>query len=132
MHGQMKLKFANAQQAKYIHKFHALKKKLLKTTAAIWFNKTCRNLQLNPIYISIGINRNNKRDRNTLRAATLFRIKQEIKFLHFKKTRLNAQLYNPHLQCASKWSRIWPFILDITDHNLQDEIDMLYAKVKKN
>jgi hypothetical protein len=42
MHGTMNVKFADAKQATDIYGYKNLKLKLLKTTAAIWFNKMCR------------------------------------------------------------------------------------------
>jgi len=84
MHGHRHLKLANAQQAREIFQFKTNRQLLHKTTAAIWFNKTCRAKQLTPTYISIKINGNNRRDRNTIRATTYFRLTQEIKFLHTK------------------------------------------------
>jgi hypothetical protein len=38
----MNLKFINAKQAKEVYEYKNIKQKLHKTTAAIWFNKTCR------------------------------------------------------------------------------------------
>jgi len=47
MHGSMNIKFINAKQAKEVHAYKNIKRKLYKTNAAIWFNKTCRdNTQL--------------------------------------------------------------------------------------
>jgi hypothetical protein len=42
MHGNMNLKFSSAKQAKEVYEYKNIKQKLHKTTAAIWFNKTCR------------------------------------------------------------------------------------------
>jgi hypothetical protein len=58
-------KYIIAQQAKVIHSFTNIKKKLLKTNAAIWFNKLCRNYQVTPKYINIKVNGNNKQSQNT-------------------------------------------------------------------
>jgi hypothetical protein len=44
---------------------------------------------------------------------------------------MNQQLYNMNLQCASKWPRTWPLILDTIDLNLQNETDELYVKLNK-
>ena len=38
-----------------IHEYKSLKRRLYKTTAAIWYNKTCREKHLTPKYISIKI-----------------------------------------------------------------------------
>jgi hypothetical protein len=130
MHGHMNLKFASAKQAKEIFDFKNLKRRLHKTTAAIWFNKSCRSKQLTPTYLSIKINGNTHQDKNTLRAATHFRLNQEIKFLHIKKTKLNEQLYYKHLECAALWPNCWHSILSIID-NLQREMDSHYERLNK-
>jgi hypothetical protein len=41
--GTMNLKFISAKQAKEVYEYKNIKQKLHKTTAAIWFNKTCRD-----------------------------------------------------------------------------------------
>ena len=53
MHGSMNIKFINAKEATEIHAYKNTKRKLYKTNAAIWFNKTCRDKQLTPNYINI-------------------------------------------------------------------------------
>jgi hypothetical protein len=53
MHRTMNLKFANAKQAKETYEYRNIKQKLHKTTAAIWFNKTCRERGIKPNYINI-------------------------------------------------------------------------------
>jgi len=54
MHGET-LKFVNAQQAKPYNIYKNTKLKLLKTNSAIWLNKICRDRQLQPRYINIGV-----------------------------------------------------------------------------
>jgi hypothetical protein len=51
MHGTT-IKIINAQQAKLCTNYKNTKLKLLKTNAAIWFNKLCRITQLKPNYIN--------------------------------------------------------------------------------
>jgi hypothetical protein len=51
MHGHTKIKFLNAKQAKGIYLYKNIKRKLHKTNAAVWYNKTCRGKQLTPNYI---------------------------------------------------------------------------------
>lgn len=55
MQGPQNMKFINAQQAKQIYRYKKIKEKLYKTNAAIWYNKSCKNKQLTPNYISINI-----------------------------------------------------------------------------
>ena len=80
MHGTA-IKVINAQQAKLHNTFKNTKLKLLKTNAAIWFNKMCKAKQLTPKYFDIKINGNSIQARNTRLAATSYRINQELKFL---------------------------------------------------
>jgi len=56
MHGNLNIKFIVAKQAKEIYKYKTTKRKMCRTNAAIWFNKTCRHKQLTPTYINISIN----------------------------------------------------------------------------
>jgi len=64
---------------------------LIRTIAAIWYNKTCRHKHLTPTYVNIRIKGKNPQNQKTLRTANQYRIKQEIKFLYIKKTKLNEQ-----------------------------------------
>jgi len=48
MHGVNNVKVINAQQARIIHHYKKTKKMLLKTNAAIRFNKLCRMNDLTP------------------------------------------------------------------------------------
>ena len=119
MHGSMNNKFVNAKQATEIHAYKNAKRKLYKTNAAIWFNKTCRDKQLSPNYINIKINGNNRQCNNTIRTAVRYRINQEIKFLYIKKQKLNEQLYKHDLKCAATWHNSWLFIQNHIDGNLK-------------
>ena len=49
------IKIIEAQQAKLCNAYKNTKLKLLKSNAAIWFNKMCRIKRLKPNYISIKI-----------------------------------------------------------------------------
>ena len=53
-------------------------------------------------------------------------INQEIKFLYTKKQKLNEQLYNLHLKCATTWQNYWHIIQSTIDSKLQQEIEMHY------
>jgi hypothetical protein len=53
MHGSINIKFINVKKAIDIHAYKNTKRKLYKTNAAIWFNKTCRNKELTPNYTRV-------------------------------------------------------------------------------
>jgi hypothetical protein len=69
MHGLMNIKFINAKQAKETYQYRNIKRKLYKTNAAIWYNKTCGEKQFTPNYMHIRINGKNLQCQKTLRAA---------------------------------------------------------------
>jgi hypothetical protein len=56
MHGITHVKIINAKQATTYNRYKNTKEKLLKTNAAIWFNKMCRTQHLCPQYINIKVN----------------------------------------------------------------------------
>jgi chromosome segregation ATPase len=74
----------NAKQATDIHAYKNTKRKLYKMNAAIWFDKTCRDKELAPSYITIKINVNSRQSNNTITAVVRYRLDQEIKFLCVK------------------------------------------------
>ena len=131
MHGMNNLKFVNAKQARNIYEYSNIKRRLHKTIAAIWFNKTCREKEIKPDYIYIKINGNNKQCHNTMKAALHTRVNQEIKFLYVKKQQLNTQLYRLHLKCANYWNNTWAYIQDSIERKIQDETEELYKKLNK-
>jgi len=87
LHGTMTLKFIDAKEAKDIYHYKNIKRKLYRTIAAIWYNKTCRQKQLTPTYVNICINGKNQQCHKTLRTANQCCINQEIEFLYTKKTK---------------------------------------------
>ena len=123
MHGPINIRFTNAKQAKIMHKYKNIKRRLHKTTTSIWYNKTCKEKRLTPKYFTIKLSDNNRQSINTLRAATHYRINQEIKFLYIKKARLNEQSYKSHLECTATWPRLWTLIQQIIDNNLHGEME---------
>jgi len=52
MHGAT-IKIVDAQQARLYNSYKNTKCKLLRTTAAVWFNKMCKIKQVKPNYINI-------------------------------------------------------------------------------
>jgi hypothetical protein len=102
MHGA-KVKIVNAKQARLYNSFKNTKCKLLRTNAAIWFNKMCRINQVKSNYVNIKINGQKQQDRKTTAQAIRYRINQEIEFLCRKKQHLNQQLYSLHLKCAQHY-----------------------------
>jgi hypothetical protein len=56
MYGTSNVKFTIARQAKEVYQYKNIKQKLHRTNAAIWYNKSCRQLQLTPKYIAIKLN----------------------------------------------------------------------------
>jgi hypothetical protein len=131
MHGEYTIKFVSAQQARIIYKYRNTKEKLLRTNASIWFNKTCKAEHLQPRYINIKVNGNNRRSHNTKNAALKYRIDLELKHLYKKNAILNKQLYDTHLKCANYWQELW-YLIERSEHQkCQNMNDMLYNKLNK-
>jgi hypothetical protein len=67
------------------------KRRLYRTIVATGYNKICTDKQLWPNYVSIKINGNNQQYTSAVRAATQYRLNQEIKFFYIKKNKLNEE-----------------------------------------
>jgi len=83
------------------------------------------------MYFSIRISSSNRQCTNTLKAATPYRINQEIKFLYINKTKLNKQLYTRHLECTALWPNCWITIQETIDNNLQLEMEAYYENLNR-
>jgi hypothetical protein len=118
-----------AQQAKTFNHFKNTKEKLLKTNAAIWFNKMCRTQQLCPKYVQIKVSGNNHRSQQTKQHAIKHRINQKIKFLYKKNQHLNKKLYSLHLEGAHNWRQFWAHILNDINENLSEITQEIYKRL---
>jgi hypothetical protein len=71
----------------------------------------------------------------TTRKAQITRLKDEIKFLHKKKDKLNLGIHHFHLQAAKEWDRLWDFILPSINNDLnlimESKYKHLNQKIKK-
>jgi len=105
--------------------------KLLKTNAAVWFNKMCKSKNLKPKYIHFKTNGKTSQDRKTVSNAVRFRINREIKLLYCKKQNLKVQLYRIHLDCANQCNNVWQHIQNSIDDKLNNKMDTLYQKCNK-
>lgn len=99
------MKFINSQlasQAYLINKFTNIKRKLLKTNANIYFNRTCNSKNLIPKYINVKSNTKTKNAQQAVCTAQRSWLNNEIKFLYKKKAYLNETLYKTHLHVTKK------------------------------
>jgi len=69
--------------------------------------------------------------RHTQLKVTNLRLKDEIKFLHCKKQKLNTLIYHLHLTLANTWNNLWHHILCMTEDRLQIEIRSKYKTLDK-
>jgi hypothetical protein len=130
MHG-IPIKIIDAQQARIYNTYKNTKLKLLKTNAAIWFNKICREKRLKPTYISIFSNGKQQQDKRTMNHAIRYRINQEIKFQYRRKQHLNDQLYKCHLLCAHHFDGMWQHINSLINKQLHELMECVYQKLNK-
>ena len=87
-----------ACQASTVFKYINIKIKLLKTNLHIKFNKKCLQLNIIPKYSTIRINNTSEVAKKVKRIAEVTWIKEEIRQLYNKKTRLNELLYKSNLK----------------------------------
>ena len=109
----------NAKQAKLYNNFKNTKCKLLRTNAAVWFNKMCKIKQVRPGYMHIKINGRRQQDKKTTNQTIRYRVNQEIKFLYRKKQHINQKLYNIHLECAQQYNGMWQYAQQKTNIHKQ-------------
>ena len=102
-----------------------------KTNAALWYNKICKEKQLQPKYISIRSRGQRQQDKKTTAHAIRFRINQEIRFLYKKKQHLNQQLYRTHLQNAQQYGGMWQHIQHVIDEQLHKQMENQYQKLNR-
>ena len=114
----------NAQRAKHTYKYKNIKEKLYKCNAAIWYNKSCKQKQLT---LATQPSVNNPQCRKTIKAATHYRLNQELKFLYVKKQKLGEQLYKIHLEWASFRQNNWYIIQSSNDNKLQRQMETYYT-----
>ena len=125
------MKIINAQQAKTHNNYKNTKLKLIKTNAAIWYNKMCKVKGLKPNYINIKTNCRTTRDLKTNQQAVKYRIDQEIKFLYKKKQHLNGQLLQLHLERATLLNGMWQHALEKLDEALGKIMENRYQSMNK-
>jgi hypothetical protein len=131
MHGKTTIKIIDAQQAKLRNNYKNTRLKLLKTNAAIWYNKMCRIKQLQPKYINIRSKGNRPQDKKTTNNAVRYRLNQEIKYLYCKKQNINNQLYNIQLECMQYCNGLWQLIQSSVDSQINDFMEQTYQKLNK-
>ena len=122
-------KIINASQSS-IHEFESLKRRLYNCNASIYFNRQCLKNKLTPTYAKITIPNTSPAHKFTQQKISTIRIKDEIKFLHTKKQRLNTQIYHLHMTLANNWN-LWQHIHHTTEDKLQKEIRTRYQNLDK-
>jgi hypothetical protein len=131
MHGDYRIKYVDAKQAKLIRNYRNIKEKLQRTNASIWFNKVCKAEQLQPQYVNVKTSGTSKRSHDTKKAAIRYRINAELKYLYKKKINQNKLLHTNHLECANQWKDTWYWIERSEHQHLQIMNDILYNKLNK-
>lgn len=90
-----------ARQAKSINFYKNLGIKVMKCCANIYFNRECLIKKVIRNYVKIKILYTSLATNITQKKVGTIRIKDEIKFLHMKKEKLNNDLYRMHLKIYS-------------------------------
>jgi hypothetical protein len=108
----------NARQGP-IHRFESLKRRLYNRNASIYFNRQCLKRKLTPTYAKIKVPNTSPAHKHTQHKVTYIRIKDDIKYLHAKNQKLNALIYQLHLDLTNTWKNLWPLIHHTTEDTLQ-------------
>ena len=128
--GMAHFRIMNASQSS-IHKFERLKRELYNFIASIHFNRQCITRNLTPAYARIKVPNTSQAHSYTQCRVTNLRIKDEIKFLHCKKQKLNKLIYHLHLSLANTWNSLWHHMLRTIEDRLQMEIRAKYKTLDK-
>jgi hypothetical protein len=124
------LKIINASRSS-IYRFENLKRKLYNCNAHIYFNKKCLKKKPTSTYAKIRVPNTSPACRYTQHKVTNIRIRDEIKFLHAKKQKLNALIYHLHLSLANTWNGTWQYIHHMIEDKLQEETKIKYQTLDK-
>ena len=54
-----------------------------------------------------------------------------IKFLHYKKQRINQKMYKLHLEYANKWKNLWTILDQNTEEGLSQDMETHYAHLNQ-
>jgi hypothetical protein len=73
----------------------------------IHFNKQRLAKKLIPNFARVKVPNTSLAHIHTKQKVTTMRIKDEIKYLHYKQQNLNLQIYNLHLQMADTLPKFW-------------------------
>jgi hypothetical protein len=120
--------FIEASQAKLVNQYINTKRKLLRTNAHIWFNRTCKNKNITPKYVNLKLKDSNNAIKLTQKQLTKLRINNELKFLYIKKQQINNQLYKLYLRNAQYWQTNRPQIENNKNQRLNEEQKKHYIK----
>ena len=93
----------------------------------IYFNRQCLEQNLVPNYTKIS--NKSKMSKYTQRKIRKLRLREEIKFLHMKKGKLNIDLYHTPVKGANEWSKLWYHIEDKINETVSKEIGKKYKTV---
>jgi hypothetical protein len=118
-----------ASQAKSIYLYKNTRSKLQNCCANIYFNRQCLIKKVTPKYANIKFPNTSPSSQITTKKVQITRIKDEIKFLHKKKDKLNLDLYNIHLKATKKWGRVWDIILPSVIHTLNLGMEKRYKQL---
>ena len=118
-----------ASQAQLINRYKNTRSKLQKCCANIYFNKQCLVKQITPAYVNVRIANTSPASLVTTKKAQTIRIKDEIKFLHKKKDKLNKELYNIHLKAAQEWDNTWHIIQESILESINKEMQRKYKNL---
>jgi hypothetical protein len=111
-----------SSQAHVVNQCQSVKKKVLSTNTNVYCSKQCISRDLKPKYVIVKIATTSAAVRFTKAKAQRLNIKDQLKFQHIKKQKLNWKLYQMHLNLIHDWNKSWFLIQQMTDQILDNEM----------
>ena len=93
---------------------------------SIYWNRQYLKKQLTPNYVNIKAPYTSPAHKHTQRRIPAIRIKDEIRYLHSKKQKLNQQIYYLHIALANTWKNAWPYNYNTIEEKLGKETKTKY------
>ena len=118
-----------AGQAYSINVYKNIRTKIMKCCANIYFNQQCLKRKIIPKYANLNVPNTSPAAQMTKKKIHITRIKDEIKFLHIQKQKLNTELYNAHLKAALEWGNIWHTIMESILVTVNQEANKKYKTI---
>jgi hypothetical protein len=109
-------------QAHITNRYKNVKKKVLNCNANVYFSKQCISRNLTPNDVNVNISNTSPAARFLKTKAQRMCVKDELKFLHIRKQKLNQKVNQMHLNLTNDWNKSWCLIEEIRNKSADNEL----------